>query len=142
MRATPPGNEIIRLSIPALSSQEGRYGFSKSFLHINDGPVLVNRQHFDFAPQNVMHFPHGSLRLRTDAQRTRSMQHNIAYLEDVRFGSQADMCSAQRHVRFTPNSNRESKHPQTVMSALFPKADVCGANLNVRFGPKADTDIF
>src|SRR5262245_32230453 len=29
---------------------------------------------------------------------------------DVRFGSKADMCSAKRHVRFTPNSNRESRH--------------------------------
>lgn len=29
---------------------------------------------------------------------------------DVRFGSQADMCSAQGHVRFTPNSDRESGH--------------------------------
>ena len=27
---------------------------------------------------------------------------------DVRFGSKADMCSAKRHVRFTPNSDRES----------------------------------
>jgi hypothetical protein len=24
---------------------------------------------------------------------------------DVRFGSEADMCSAKRHVRFTPNSD-------------------------------------
>src|SRR5262249_52966709 len=27
---------------------------------------------------------------------------------DVRFGSKADMCGAKRHVRFTPNSDRES----------------------------------
>ena len=25
--------------------------------------------------------------------------------QDVRFGSQADICSAKRHVRFTPDSN-------------------------------------
>src|SRR5262245_5352732 len=30
----------------------------------------------------------------------------------VRFGSKADICSAQAHVRFTPNSNRESEFPQ------------------------------
>jgi hypothetical protein len=29
---------------------------------------------------------------------------------DVRFGSKADMCGAKRHVRFTPNSDRESGH--------------------------------
>jgi hypothetical protein len=28
--------------------------------------------------------------------------------------------------------------PQTVMSALPPKADMCGATTNVCFGPKAD----
>src|SRR5262244_2704765 len=41
-------------------------------------------------------------------------------------------------VRFTPNSDRESGLPQTVMSALAPKADMCGAATDVRFGPKAD----
>ena len=29
---------------------------------------------------------------------------------DVRFGSKPDMCAARRHVRFTPNSDRESGH--------------------------------
>src|SRR5262245_27936538 len=41
-------------------------------------------------------------------------------------------------VRFTPNSDRESGLPQTVMSALAPKADMCGAATDVRFRPKAD----
>src|SRR5262245_31188471 len=59
---------------------------------------------------------------------------------NVRFGSKADICSATAHVRFTPNSDRESGHRQTVMSALPPKADMCGARGNVRFGPKADID--
>src|SRR5262249_48083919 len=58
---------------------------------------------------------------------------------DVRFGSKADSCSAATHVRFTPNSDRESGHRQTVMSALPPKADVCGATRDVRFGPIADS---
>jgi len=39
---------------------------------------------------------------------------------DVRFGSKADMCGAKAHVRFAPNSDRESGLPQTVMSALPP----------------------
>src|SRR5262245_32703296 len=56
---------------------------------------------------------------------------------NVRFGSKADMCAAKRHVRFTPNSDRESRHPQTVMSALPPKADMCGAKAHVCYGPKA-----
>jgi hypothetical protein len=37
-----------------------------------------------------------------------------------------DMCSALANVRFTPDSDRESRHPQRVMSALPPKADMCG----------------
>ena len=58
---------------------------------------------------------------------------------DVRFGSLADICSAKRHVRFAPNSDRKSEFPQTVMFALLLKADVCGANRHVCFGPQADT---
>jgi len=54
---------------------------------------------------------------------------------DVRFGSKADICSAPTHVCFTPNSDRESGFPQTVMSALPPKADMCSAVADVRFGP-------
>jgi hypothetical protein len=48
------------------------------------------------------------------------------------------MCSAQAHVCFTPNSDRESEIPQKAMSALPPKADMCGAVVHVCFGPKAD----
>jgi hypothetical protein len=45
----------------------------------------------------------------------------------VRFGSEAYICAAKRHVRFTPNSDRESRHLPWGMSALPPKADMCGA---------------
>ena len=41
--------------------------------------------------------------------------------QDVRFGSKADMCGAQDHVRFTPNSD---------IDCVF---------RHVRFGPIADT---
>jgi hypothetical protein len=58
---------------------------------------------------------------------------------DVRFGSKADICAAKTHVRFTPNSDRESEIPQNVMSALPPKADMCSALAHVCFGPKADS---
>src|SRR6185437_4655236 len=46
------------------------------------------------------------------------------------------------HVRFAPNSDRESAFRQTVMSALTPKADMCGAARDVRYGPKADIASF
>jgi hypothetical protein len=59
-------------------------------------------------------------------------------MPDVRFGSKADVCVAKPHVRFAPNSDRKSGHPQNAMSALPLKADVCGANRHVRFGPEAD----
>jgi hypothetical protein len=57
---------------------------------------------------------------------------------DVRFGSEADICSAKQHVRFPPNSDRESGLPHRVMSASPPKADMCSAVAHVCFGPKAD----
>jgi hypothetical protein len=34
------------------------------------------------------------------------------------------MCGAPTHVRFAPNSDRESEFPHKVMSALPPKADM------------------
>ena len=34
--------------------------------------------------------------------------------QDVRFGSKADMCSAQAHVRFAPESGRKSGHRDPV----------------------------
>ena len=58
--------------------------------------------------------------------------------QNVRFGSKADICAAKTHVRFPPNSDRESGFPQTVMSALPPRADMCGATRDVRFGPCVD----
>src|SRR5262245_37594586 len=57
---------------------------------------------------------------------------------NVRFGSQADICVAKDDVRFTPNSDRESRHLPKVMSALPLKADMCAALAHVCFGPKAD----
>ena len=56
----------------------------------------------------------------------------------VRFGSKADVRTAKGHVRFTPESDRESRHVPMVMSALSPKADVCAALADVCYGPEAD----
>jgi hypothetical protein len=52
-------------------------------------------------------------------------------MNNVRFGSEADICAANSDVRFTPNSDRESRHAAMVMSALHLKADMCGATSNV-----------
>jgi hypothetical protein len=57
------------------------------------------------------------------------IEYRLSLLRDsvrrcVRFGSKADMCAANRHVRFTPDSDRESGFPRKVMSALPPKADI------------------
>jgi len=54
----------------------------------------------------------------------------MGHIAHVRFGSEADMCSA-KDVRFTQNSDRESGLAETVTSALPPKADVCGAKFDV-----------
>ena len=45
---------------------------------------------------------------------------------------------SRHHVRFAPNSDRESGLPRKVVSALPPKADMCGANRHVCFVPIAD----
>src|SRR5262245_21724381 len=42
------------------------------------------------------------------------------------------MCIATGHVRFTPNSDRESGLPQIVMSALPPKADIATVGRSFR----------
>jgi hypothetical protein len=36
-------------------------------------------------------------------------------IANVRFGSKADMCGAKGHVRFTPNSDRESGLPRKIV---------------------------
>jgi hypothetical protein len=49
----------------------------------------------------------------------------------VRFGSKADICSAKRHVRFTPKSG----HVNKLMSALGQKRTFAVALAHVRYGP-------
>src|SRR4029078_10454482 len=57
---------------------------------------------------------------------------------DVRFGSEADICAATSHVRFTPNSDRKSRHAANGHVCFHPKADMCSALAHVCFGPEAD----
>jgi hypothetical protein len=65
------------------------------------------------------------------------MTVNLMLRPDVRFGSEADICSAKGHVRFAPNSDRTSRHAANGHVRFTPK-DVYGANRHVCFGPKAD----
>jgi hypothetical protein len=51
------------------------------------------------------------------------------------------MCAAKSDVRFTPDSDRKSRHPHKVMSPFPSKADMCSANRHVCFGPKADIHV-
>jgi hypothetical protein len=44
---------------------------------------------------------------------------------NVRFGSEADMCVSTSDVRFTPNSDRESGHPQRVISGYCNRRARC-----------------
>ena len=60
---------------------------------------------------------------------------------DVRFGSEADICAATSHVRFTPNSDRKSRHAANGHVCFHPKADMCSALAHVCFGPIADTAL-
>jgi hypothetical protein len=55
--------------------------------------------------------------------------------DHVRFGSEADICSAKRHVRFTPNSDRESRFPQKQlgMSAMGHKRTHAGQQFSSLF---------
>jgi hypothetical protein len=51
-----------------------------------------------------------------------SLKASVSKECDVRFGSEADICTATSHVRFAPNSDRESRD---------------AANGDVRFTPKS-----
>jgi hypothetical protein len=65
-------------------------------------------------------------------------QQTCAVQNHVRFGSKADICAATSDVRFTPDSDHESRHAAMAMSALHLKADMCGATAHVCFGPEED----
>src|SRR5262245_16506539 len=93
------------------------------WLHWNAGSSHLQRRRLEMLPRQTSTPGDGWLEAST---------HN------VRFGSKADICAATSHVRFTPNSDRESEIPQKAMSALPPKADMCGAIAYVCYGPIAD----
>src|SRR5262245_50969671 len=79
---------------------------------------------------------------RTDCNHwTKGAVRKTCATANVRFGSEANICSAKRHVRFTPERDRKSGLQQTVMSTLPPKADMCGAMAHVCFGPIADNSL-
>ena len=47
---------------------------------------------------------------------------------NVRFGSKADICGAKRHVRFTPDSDRESGLPKR-SCLLYPQKWTCAVQV-------------
>jgi hypothetical protein len=47
---------------------------------------------------------------------------NFGIATNVRFGSKADICGATSHVRFTPNSDRESGHAANGHVCFTPKS--------------------
>jgi hypothetical protein len=54
---------------------------------------------------------------------------------NVRFGSKADICSAKGHVRFAPNSDRESGDLYTVLAGSELGFDESGEGENLRRRP-------
>src|SRR5262245_3987340 len=81
----------------------------------------------------------GSPRASTDRASADSRSFMIWKVQPMSaLDQKADICSATAHVRFTPNSDRESGYAPIVMSALPLKADMRGARARVCFGPKAD----
>ena len=60
VRAAPPGDEAVRLAMPPFAFQEGRHGLGEPLLHVDDGPVQVERQRLDLALQHARSF-HRSL---------------------------------------------------------------------------------
>src|SRR5262249_16758941 len=62
---------------------------------------------------------HGRPRHKRAGHTKHSTWKGFAY---VRFGSEADMCVATGDVRFPPNSDRESRHPQNGHVRLTPES--------------------
>jgi hypothetical protein len=69
-------------------------------------------------PRRCMSSPYGGFTTMLNFRQTFAL---APMWQDVRFGSKADMCGAPTHVRFTPESDRESGFPHKVMSASPPK---------------------
>ena len=111
MRAAPPSDETVRLSIPALLFQEGRDGLGKPLLHIDDGTVLVERQHLDFAPQNVRRFHHVSLRSGEGSHRRISNWQGVSqWVNRCRCGPRASAA----HVRCSPKATVSHQNASVV----------------------------
>jgi len=62
----------------------------------------------------------------------------FALWEHVRFGSKADICAATSDVRFTPNSDRESRHASNGHVCFSPESEVCADASSERKDPDTD----
>jgi hypothetical protein len=121
------------------------------FTQPNDQPIVINTDRIvirrDAAVKHqrvASRHPPTSASTGAVAARTsqRTLLERPLITTNVRFGSLADICGAISHVRFAPNSDRESGHPLQAMSALPWKADVCSATSNVGYGPIAEIGLF
>jgi hypothetical protein len=54
--AAPPGDEAVRLAVPALAFEKGRDRLGEPLLHIDDGAVLIEGQRLDFASEDLGRF--------------------------------------------------------------------------------------
>jgi hypothetical protein len=52
----PPCDEAVRGAIPRFALAEGCHGLRQSLLHIDDGAILIERQCFDFALEDLRVF--------------------------------------------------------------------------------------
>src|SRR4029078_6214780 len=57
---------------------------------------------------------------------------------NVRFGSKADICAATSDVRFTPHSDRESRHASNGHVCFSPESEVCADASSERKDPDTD----
>ena len=70
---------------------------------------ISKRMHHELSPQMRNESKWDEVRLADPRREIRSIMAHARFplrpgAGDVRFGSKADMCSAKRHARFTPNS--------------------------------------
>ena len=53
MGAPPPGDETIRLAVPALGREKRCHGLDQAGLHIDDGAVLVEDERLNIAHRHT-----------------------------------------------------------------------------------------
>src|SRR5262249_48858728 len=106
----------LRHKLPPLRSEVGPQLVSRPPARTADG--VTSMRAFERVAHKILRM--ADERAMLGATAFAAPQHWRTY---VRFGSEAEMCSALRYVRFARDFDRESGHQQEFMSALPPKAD-------------------